>query len=284
MHTRPSDNTQQSGRWIRRLSRWFGATALALALGAAAAPSQLPSTSDTPDLPATYADQSARPDSWEYPPQTELKDTSAESLPTSAAESHHLQEIDQQVAGIVPSEHGIPANVLQAYVRAAQRLSQSDTGCHLDWSLLAGIGKIESNHARNGSVDAHGNTSPHILGPVLNGAGFVAVKDTDHGVLDGDSQWDRAIGMMQFIPGTWAVYGADGNLDGNPDPHNIFDSALAAAQYLCAGPLDLSETAGQGTAVFGTTTRRATSMLLWHGRFSTETEQTRSPSAGRPQW
>ena len=38
---------------------------------------------------------------------------------------------------------------------------------------------------------------------------------------------------MQFIPSTWALYGADGNGDGVADPFNIFDAAAAAAHYLC---------------------------------------------------
>lgn len=36
---------------------------------------------------------------------------------------------------------------------------------------------------------------------------------------------------MQFIPSTWARHARDG--DG--DPHNLYDAARSAAQYLCAG-------------------------------------------------
>ena len=36
--------------------------------------------------------------------------------------------------------------------------------------------------------------------------------------------WMRAAGPMQFLPGTWAVYGAGGN------PHNINDATLAAGR------------------------------------------------------
>jgi Ca2+-binding RTX toxin-like protein len=55
-------------------------------------------------------------------------------------------------------------------------------GCNLDWALLAGIGKVESNHANSGRVNAIGDASPKILGPVLNGApGMAAIRDTDGG-------------------------------------------------------------------------------------------------------
>ena len=96
------------------------------------------------------------------------------------------------------------------YKRAALAIEKSDPGCHLDWSLLAGIGRVESNHGRYGGsqVYADGSTSPHIVGLALNGAGNVAsISDTDGGRLDGDTTWDRAVGPMQFIPSTWAVVG-----------------------------------------------------------------------------
>jgi hypothetical protein len=54
---------------------------------------------------------------------------------------------------------------------------------------------------------------------------------------------------MQFIPSTWAVYGVDGNSDGKRDPNNIFDAALAAAGYLCAGGGDMTNPAQEAAAV-----------------------------------
>ena len=65
--------------------------------------------------------------------------------------------------------------------------------------------------------------------------------DTDGGALDHDAARDHAVGPMQFIPSTWQRWGADGNGDGDADPHNIFDETLAAGRYLCsaAGSLTL---------------------------------------------
>ncbi|TWE30373.1 lytic murein transglycosylase [Prauserella muralis] len=141
-----------------------------------------------------------------------------------------------------PGPQGIPSTALKAYRNAARTVGAEYPGCHIDWALIASIGRIESNHARGGYVDAKGNTLEPILGPVLNGVGPVAaIADTDGGRHDGDRVWDRAVGPTQFIPATWARYGADGNGDGVRDPNNIFDSTVATARYLCSGGLDLAK-------------------------------------------
>jgi hypothetical protein len=145
---------------------------------------------------------------------------------------------------------GIPGPARQAYDKAAALLATQMPSCHLPWYLLASIGRIESNHGNGGQVNAKGDTLTRILGPVLNGAGFAAVADTDHGVYDGDTQWDRAIGPMQFIPATWEQYASDGNGDGVKNPHNFYDAATAAGKYLCSGGLDLSNPQQRGIAVF----------------------------------
>ena len=154
-------------------------------------------------------------------------------------------------AGLTSS--GIPVRVLRGYVAAAQVMAGRAPGCHLSWSLLAGIGRVESNHGRFGGavVGADGRVSPPIYGPLLDGSGgYPAIADTDGGRWDGNAQFDRAVGPMQFIPGTWAIYGADGNGDGVADPQNVDDAALAAARYLCAGGGDLSTQAGRWNAVY----------------------------------
>ncbi|MFD7472234.1 lytic transglycosylase domain-containing protein [Streptomyces sp. NPDC059837] len=90
-----------------------------------------------------------------------------------------------------------------------------------------------------------------ILGPRLDGGAFAVVRDTDGGAYDGDAAYDRAVGPMQFIPSTWARWGTDGNGDGRADPDNVFDAALAAGRYLCAGGRDLSDPAELDRAVLG---------------------------------
>ena len=104
--------------------------------------------------------------------------------------------------------------------------------CGIDWSLLAGIGRVESNHGRfRGAVlNSDGTSSPRIMGPPLNGVQFAFIRDTDGGPFDGDSTYDRAVGPMQFIPATWRAYGVDADGTGSADPFNINDAALGAAQ------------------------------------------------------
>ncbi|WP_103355586.1 lytic transglycosylase domain-containing protein [Amycolatopsis sp. CA-128772] len=137
---------------------------------------------------------------------------------------------------------GIPATALAAYKNAADVLGRELPACHIDWALVASIGRIESNHARGGYVDAAGTTREPILGPQLNGqGGFAAIPDTDQGLLDTDPVWDRAVGPTQFIPATWRGYASDGNGDGKADPNNIFDAALATGRYLCSGGFDLAK-------------------------------------------
>ncbi|MET9658669.1 lytic transglycosylase domain-containing protein [Streptomyces sp. NPDC006510] len=147
------------------------------------------------------------------------------------------------------AESGIPASILAAYKKAERTVAGSDAACRLPWQLLAAIGKVESGQARGGRVDANGTTFSPILGPVLDGRGFAMIKDTDNGAYDGDSTHDRAVGPMQFIPSTWATWGQDGNGDGRKDPNNIYDAALAAGRYLCAGSRDLSLAADLDRAV-----------------------------------
>ncbi|TCC31539.1 lytic transglycosylase domain-containing protein [Kribbella sindirgiensis] len=156
----------------------------------------------------------------------------------------------QPIPGAFGDVSGIPGTVLAAYQKAARDLAMSMPGCHITWPLLAGIGKVESGHASGGKVDGSGNTRGKILGPVLDGSpGMAAIADTDQGLYDGSATWDRAVGPMQFIPGTWNAFGADGNGDGLKDPHNVFDASRAAADYLCSGGANLSDPQGLVQAV-----------------------------------
>jgi uncharacterized protein YkwD len=98
-----------------------------------------------------------------------------------------------------PSEEAvadIPADYLALYRKAAEEYG-------LDWAVLAGIGKIETDHGR---LDAPGVTS----GENFAGAG----------------------GPMQFLASTWASVGVDGNGDGAKDRYDPEDAIPGAANYL----------------------------------------------------
>jgi len=145
---------------------------------------------------------------------------------------------------------GIPPVALSAYRRAEDALGRQAPGCGLRWALLAGLGRVISDHG-GGSLDPNGTTTGPLFGPRLDGSpGQARLPDTDDGRLDGDTAWDRAAGPMQIIPGVWRRVGGDANGDGAASPHNMFDAALAAGRYLCEGGADLRETSEQARAVF----------------------------------
>jgi Transglycosylase SLT domain len=93
----------------------------------------------------------------------------------------------------------IPPEYLSDYERAAQKY-------HLDWAILAGIGKVECDHGRN-----------------------PAPSCTEEGAENSAG----AGGPMQFEAETWARYGVapDG---GAPDRWNPADAIFGAANYLKA--------------------------------------------------
>ncbi|MEU8624160.1 lytic transglycosylase domain-containing protein [Streptomyces sp. NPDC048669] len=227
----------------RRLRRGATTTAVAAAAVAALSASQAPGSplvaaeGDQPAVGATPSDDNAA--SGNSPYYTDLPPLNTPNKPGTS--------VDLPVTG--SAESGIPASILAAYKKTQQTVAGTDAACRLPWQLLAAIGKVESGQARGGRVDAQGTTLSPILGPALNGQGFALIKDTDNGAYDGDSTHDRAVGPMQFIPSTWETWGQDGNGDGRKDPNNIYDAALAAGRYLCAGSRDLSIAADLDRAV-----------------------------------
>ncbi|WP_328863283.1 C40 family peptidase [Streptomyces sp. NBC_00306] len=150
---------------------------------------------------------------------------------------------------------GIPERMLAAYKNAAADIRSVAPKCRgMRWPVLAGIARIESNHAGGRTVTAAGDIHPRILGPVLNGSGvggnLTAFPDTDAGAWDGDTRYERAVGPFQFLPATFRANGRDGNKDKAVDPHNADDAALSAALYLCGKGRNLTDRAQLKKAVF----------------------------------
>src|SRR5699024_6456122 len=103
---------------------------------------------------------------------------------------------------------------------------------------------VETRHGRyhGSSLNEDGYALPPIIGVQLDGSpGFAEIPDTDGGELDGDPEFDRAVGPMQFIPESWRKYGRDANGDGRADPNQIDDAAVASARLLCETGGDLSQ-------------------------------------------
>lgn len=147
-----------------------------------------------------------------------------------------------------------PPVVMSAYENAASRANMLYPSCSMSWPLLAAIGQIESNQGASGGSSRsgwNGIENPPILGLRLNGAnGVRAIKDTDKGRYDGDRQWDRAVGPMQFLPSTWKTFGVDADGDHVANPQDIRDAAATAAAYLCKGGVNLGDPTQLATAIY----------------------------------
>ncbi|WP_053412599.1 lytic transglycosylase domain-containing protein [Corynebacterium lactis] len=162
-----------------------------------------------------------------------------------------------QWAQPIAQQTEVSEDALRAYGNAYVIAAESYPECHLEWNTLAGIGQIETRHGtysgnwlQPSRIDPDGVVRPPIIGPSLNGTGaFAEVRDTDGGALDGDSEYDRAVGPMQFIPETWARFATDASGDGVADPNNIDDAAATTARMMCSGGRDLSTPEGWASAV-----------------------------------
>ncbi|WP_246221968.1 MULTISPECIES: lytic transglycosylase domain-containing protein [Gordonia] len=145
----------------------------------------------------------------------------------------------------------IPVINYKAYKTAADTMARTTPGCGIPWTIIGGIGRVESHHANMGDASADGTLKNAIYGPRLDGslAGNQVITDTDGGALDGDAAYDRAVGPMQFLPSTWRLYAADGNGDGKADPQNLYDAALTTARYLCAEGINMRTDDGQTRAI-----------------------------------
>jgi hypothetical protein len=100
--------------------------------------------------------------------------------------------VDQSIASKYALKT-IPSSYLDLYRRAA-------TTCPgVPWTVLAGIGTVETGNGR----DVHRSTK-------------------------------GAEGPMQFIPSTWATYGYDADGDGKANVNDPVDAVFSAARYLCA--------------------------------------------------
>jgi Transglycosylase SLT domain len=90
---------------------------------------------------------------------------------------------------------GVPANWLDLFQKSAAQYCQG-----MSWTVLAAIAEIESGDGANDGPSSAG-----------------------------------ALGPMQFLPSTWAIWGIDGfGPAGSPDIMNPLDAVPSAARMLCA--------------------------------------------------
>jgi len=165
----------------------------------------------------------------------------------------------------------IPAIALSAYRNAERMMALADPACGVSWNLLAGIGRIESMHANGGATDAHGTAVYPIYGPALDGSLPGNEMIVQSMAPSGRVSYVRAMGPMQFLPGTWARYASDGDGDGRADPQNIYDASLAAARYLCSGGLNLRDPSQVLAAVlrYNNSMPYAQNVLGWAAAYAT---------------
>jgi hypothetical protein len=235
-----SDQSAPRGPRVRRWALLAAAVAAALPLGAAGGLGTL--ASDTSWWDPGRATGAAIPSDVDF---DEL--SIDEPLPDDVVKAGFAPDpeffSDEEIADGLGGGR-IPEIALEAYEDAADLTSIEDPECGVPWSVLAAIGRVESDHGRFGGAqlrpDGYG-TKP-IRGVALDGRpGIALIRDTDRGSLDGDTIYDRAVGPMQIIPSTWSNVGVDGNGDDRRDPNNIYDAAWGAGVYLCAGDVDLTE-------------------------------------------
>ncbi|MCV7280388.1 lytic murein transglycosylase [Mycolicibacterium flavescens] len=169
-----------------------------------------------------------------------------------------------------PGALGIPAMALAAYRNAERMMASAYPGCGLSWNLLAGIGRIESMHANGGATDSRGTAVRPIYGPALDGTlpgneVIVQSRTADR------VTYARAMGPMQFLPGTWSRYASDGDGDGKADVQNLYDSTLAAARYLCSGNMNLRDPSHVMSAIlrYNNSVAYARNVLGWAAAYAT---------------
>ena len=169
-----------------------------------------------------------------------------------------------------PGTLRIPTMALNAYRNAERMMAAAFPGCGVSWNLLAGIGRIESMHANGGATDTRGTAVRPIYGPALDGTlpgNEIIVQSRSAGRVT----YVRAMGPMQFLPGTWSRYASDGDGDGKADVQNLFDSTLAAARYLCSGGLNLRNQSHVMAAIlrYNNSMAYARNVLGWAGAYAT---------------
>jgi cell wall-associated NlpC family hydrolase len=129
----------------------------------------------------------------------------------------------------------IPQNYLALYIAAAR------TCPGMPWSVLAGIGTVESDNGQSNLPGVHKGA---------NSAG--------------------AEGPMQFLPATFAEYAVKADEQAKVSPYNPADAIYTAAKMLCANGAKSGTPAGIARAIFAYNHSRTyvADVLTWAARYT----------------
>lgn len=126
-----------------------------------------------------------------------------------SARARRMTEAEAAAAALERARAAAAAATAQAIGSVAARLPPSayfalyraaaPTCPGMRWTLLAAVGQVESGHGRDNGPSSAG-----------------------------------AVGPMQFLPGTFAIYAVDGDHDGRRDPWSPADAIFTAARFLCS--------------------------------------------------
>ncbi|MCH9734229.1 MAG: lytic murein transglycosylase, partial [Actinomycetia bacterium] len=274
VHIGGRSTLRAAGRRVGRVARMpaFGVAAvltplvLAGAVGASSPSSNAPAR-DSEVVPLALVERSEAEDSGDSGASVVAVTKTPTAFHTVAGSSS-----SPPPAAVVnaPGALRIPAMALAAYRNAESMMSAAFPACGVSWNLLAGIGRIESMHAYGGAIDSRGTAVRPIYGPTLDGTlpgNEIIVQSRSAGRVT----YARAMGPMQFLPGTWSRYASDGDNDGKADVQNIFDASLAAARYLCSGGMNLRNQADVMAAVlrYNNSMAYARNVLSWAASYAT---------------
>ena len=133
----------------------------------------------------------------------------------------------------------LPGVAYSAYVRAAAAVHDEFPTCTVPPALLAGLGRIMTNHGRSQSrhLSPAGISSSPLVGVI--GA---PVADSDGGVIDNSTTADFRVGPLQILPSQWMRVSPLGNTAF--ETQSLFFSAKNAAQLLCRTSFDISTNEG----------------------------------------
>ena len=148
---------------------------------------------------------------------------------------------------IVLTRDDIPADYLTWYIGAAR------TCPGLPWPVLAGIGKVETDHGRSPLPGVHAGANP--VG---------------------------AEGPMQFLPGTFHEYAVNADPARPPSPYDPADAIYTAARMLCANGARRGSTPGIEQAIFAYNHARwyVSEVMSWAETYAVQ--DTGGPAVTRP--